>query len=87
LEESELRDQARKRLEDKRGFWNFVATWVVVSLLLVVIWLIADEGYFWPIWPIAGIGVAVALQGWKVYGQKPISESDIQQEMQRQRGG
>ena len=85
MEESELREQAKKRLEDKRGFWNFAVTCVLVSCLLVVIWAVADGGYFWPIYPIAGLGVALALQGWKAFGQRPITESDIQEEIQRQR--
>jgi 2TM domain len=85
MEENELREQAKQRLEERRGFWNFAGTFVVVSVLLVVIWLVTDRGYFWPIFPIAGIGLALALQGWKVFGQKPITESDIQREMQRQR--
>jgi hypothetical protein len=87
MEEDQLREQARKRLHDKRDFWNFAGTFVVVSVLLVVIWAFTDQGYFWPVWPIAGIGLALALQGWKVFGQKPITESDIQREMQRQREG
>jgi hypothetical protein len=87
MEESELREQAKRRLEEKRGFWNFAATFVVVSILLVVIWAFTDQGYFWPVFPIAGMGVALGLQAWKVFGQKPITESDVQQEMQRQRGG
>jgi 2TM domain len=85
MEESELREQAKSRLEAKRGFWNFAVVFVVVNALLVVIWAISDGGYFWPIWPIAGMGIALALHGWSVFGQKPITESDIQQEMQRQR--
>jgi 2TM domain len=87
MEESELREQAKRRLEERRGFWNFAATVVVVSVLLVVIWAVTDQGYFWPVWPIAGMGLALGLQSWKVFGQKPITESEIQREMQRQREG
>jgi len=87
MEDNELREQAKQRLENKRGFWNFAVTFVVVSVLLVVIWAVADGGYFWPVFPIAAMGVGLVLHGWSVYGQKPITESDIQQEMQRQREG
>jgi fatty acid desaturase len=87
MEESELREQAKSQLEAKRGFWNFAVVYVVVNALLVVIWAVSDGGYFWPIWVIGGMGIALALNAWKVFGQKPITESDIQQEMQRQRQG
>jgi hypothetical protein len=43
--------RARKRTELRA----FVAT----SLLLVAIWALAGAGYFWPVWPILGWGLAV----------------------------
>lgn len=86
MESSDLRTQAKQRLEDRRGFRSFAAVFVLVSALLVGIWAISGGGFFWPVFPIAGIGIAVAIQAWNVYGQKPISEDEIQREMDRQRG-
>jgi hypothetical protein len=85
MEDNELRDAARKRLEDKRGFWNFAAVFLLVSALLIGIWAISGAGFFWPMFPIGGMGIGLALQAWSVYGQKPITESDIEREAQRQR--
>lgn len=87
MENSELRTQAKHRLEDKRGFRNFAVVFVLVSALLVVIWAVSGAGFFWPVFPIAGMGIALAIQAWNVYGQKPVTEDDVQREIDRQRGG
>jgi hypothetical protein len=85
MEDNELRDAAKKRLEDKRGFWSFAVVFLLVSALLIGIWAISGAGFFWPMFPIAGMGIGLALQAWSVYGQKPITESDIEREVQHQR--
>ncbi len=36
---------------------------VVGGLFLVAIWAITSRGYFWPIWPILGMAIVLALQG------------------------
>jgi len=38
-------------------------TYVPVISLLVVIWAVTGAGYFWPIWPALGWGVALLLPG------------------------
>lgn len=40
----------------------------------------------WPVWPTLGWGIAVAMSAWSVYGSRPITEDDIQTEMERTRG-
>jgi hypothetical protein len=77
------REAAIKRLEAKRGFSVHAAIYVIVNILLVVVWAFTARGYFWPIWPILGWGVAVAIHGWMTYFQKPISEDEIRREMEK----
>jgi hypothetical protein len=67
----------------KRDFKAHCVVYVMVNLLLVVIWAVTGPGYFWPIWPIAGWGIGLAMIGWTVYMQKPITEDDIRHEMER----
>jgi signal transduction histidine kinase len=33
----------------------------VIGSALVVVWLLTDSAYFWPIWPLLGLGVALAV--------------------------
>ncbi len=41
---------------------------------------------FWIIYPITGWALILAAHGWFVYAHKPISESEISREMERQDG-
>ena len=79
----ERRDAAIARIGDKRDFKNHALVYCAVNTLLVVIWAASGAGYFWPIWPIAGWGIALALHAWQTFGQKPISEAEINEEMHR----
>ncbi len=77
------REAAVKRLKAKSDFKRSLITYVLVNSFLVVIWALGDGGSFWPIWPIAGWGLAIAFQAWNAYGAKPISEADVRREMER----
>ncbi|MDH4118413.1 MAG: 2TM domain-containing protein [Acidimicrobiia bacterium] len=77
------RDAALERVKAKRDFATHVIAYVVVNALLVVIWAATGRGYFWPMWPIAGWGVGLVLNAWTVYFSRPITEGDIQREMER----
>ena len=82
MDSGELREAALKRLKAKRDFQKSLTAYVLVNALLVVIWFLGDpRGFFWPVWPIGGWGLAIALQWWSVYRRKPITEGDIQREM------
>ena len=88
MNDEERREAAVKRLKDKRDFRNHVAAYVLVNTLLVAIWAFSGGGYFWPVWAMAGWGIGLAFNAWAVYFERPITEDDIRQEMQRQnRGG
>lgn len=79
---SQSREAAIERLEAKSEFKRGTVAYVLVNTLLVIVWATAGGGYFWPIWPIAGWGLALAMQGWKTYS-KPLSEDKIRREMER----
>jgi hypothetical protein len=54
---------------EEKGFQAHAATYVLVNLMLVGIWAAAGAGYFWPIWPLLGWGLAFGLHGWFTYGR------------------
>ena len=77
----ERRAVAIAGIAGKRDFRCHALVYCAVNTLLVVIWAASGAGYFWPIWPIAGWGIGLAAHAWQIYGQKPISETDIVEEM------
>ena len=81
--DDERRSAAIARLTEKRDFRNHVFVYCAVNALLIVVWAASGAGYFWPIWAIGGWGIGLAAHAWNVYGQKPISEADIAEEMHR----
>ena len=84
--EKDLRSLAAAQIEKKQEFTIHLAAYLSVNTLLVVIWAIADGGEFWPIFPIAGWGIGLALHAWQVYGRNPVTtEEQISAEAERLR--
>ena len=81
--QDERRAVAIARITDKRDVRKHALVYCAVNILLVVIWAASGAGYFWPVWVIAGWGIGLAAHAWQIYGQKPISEADIIEEMHR----
>ncbi|KTB47505.1 2TM domain-containing protein [Dehalogenimonas alkenigignens] len=60
--EREIYEQARKRVEEKKGFFVHLLTYIVVNSALVIIWLMTDPGgYPWFIWPLFGWGIGLVF--------------------------
>ena len=80
-----LREQALARLKAKRDFHAHLIVYVLVNALLWGVWAITGAGFPWPVFPTAGWGIGVAFNAWDVYGRKPITEADVEEEMRRLR--
>ena len=77
------RAEAIGRLKHRQSFQQNALIFAAVSVLLVVIWAFSGAGYFWPVFPIGGMVIAVAAQAFQLYGQRPVSEEAIEREMHR----
>jgi hypothetical protein len=82
-DDEQRRSAAIDRLKAKRSFGQDVVAYVVVNGFLVAIWAVTGGGYFWPAWLMGAWGIGLAMHAWTVYGQRPITESDIEREMRR----
>jgi 2TM domain len=84
---SEYREFIRKRLKKQQEFNRYLGVWSGVSILLLLIWFFTSPGgYFWPLWPILGMGIGAFFQWREAYGpvvKKEITEADIDAEIQR----
>ena len=79
----EGRERAIRRLQAKRGFRRHLVVYAVINASLAVTWGLTPGGYFWPLWPMVSWGIGLALHGWGVYGERPITEAEIQHEMEK----
>lgn len=56
----------------------------LVNTFVTMIWLLTDvHGFFWPVFPIAGWGIAVVLNGWDVYRGDEFDDEQIRREISR----
>ena len=89
--EAALREEARRRLKAKNDFKIFFAVAIVVILICLAVWYLTSGfgSYFWPIWPILGLGIGLVFAGLDAYGitRKYISEADVDAEVRRMQGG
>ncbi len=47
----------------RQSFKIHLTVYLSVNLLLIGIWAASGGGYFWPVWPILGWGIGVAVHG------------------------
>ena len=77
-------------MKRKRAFNQSVLGWVVLNIFMVAIWFFTGRGYFWPIWTMLGMGVAVVIAGFAAYGPAKshgITEADVDAEVKKMQGG
>jgi hypothetical protein len=60
--DSELRQLAKRRVNQKMGFYIHLAVYVLVNLGLAAINLVGG-GQRWHLWPLAGWGLGLAIHG------------------------
>ncbi len=78
-------EHARQRLEKQRKFRGDVVAYVVINAFLIVVWAVAGFGYFWPGWVLGGWGVLLVLDGWNAFYRRPVTETDVEEELRRRR--
>jgi len=82
MDDQQRRDEAIKRIKEKRDFTTHLLVYVLVNALLVVVWAMNSNSYFWPIWVIAGWGIGLVMHAWETF-RRPISEEAIRREMNK----
>ena len=59
MSEEELYREARKRVEEKKGFFMHLAVYICVNIFLVIIWAVTGDGFPWFVFPLGGWGIGI----------------------------
>lgn len=71
-QEEERYYEARKRVEEIKGFYGNLIAYIVVNIGLMVINLLTSPAYLWFFWPMLGWGIGVLFHGMKVFNYMPF---------------
>jgi len=68
MTEEEIYQIARKRVEEKKGFFSHLIAYVLVNVILIIIWAFTTPGGFpWFIFPLCGWGIGILFHGLGVF--------------------
>jgi hypothetical protein len=75
MSEEQIYEQAKKRVEEKKGFFIHFIVYIVVNIMLVLIWAFAaDRGFPWFIFPLGGWGIGLLFHFLGVFVFERISD-------------
>jgi hypothetical protein len=60
-------EQAKKRVEELKGFYAHLAVYAIINAGLFLINLVTDRGNWWFFWPLLGWGIALAIHAVMVF--------------------
>lgn len=71
-QEEERYFKARKRVEEIKGFYGNLISFVVVNVGLVVVNLVTSPKHLWFYWPLLWWGIGLVFHGLKVFKFMPF---------------
>ena len=85
MSEEQIYEQAKQRVEARKGFFVHLIVYICVNILLIIIWaFVAGAGFPWFIFPLAGWGIGLLFHGLGVFvfGKKSDSAA-IEKEVEK----
>lgn len=78
--EEERYIKAQKRVEEIKGFYGNLASYIIVNAALLVINLLTSPEYLCFFWPLFGWGIGVAIHGMIVFNYLPFLGKDWEEQ-------
>lgn len=79
------REQALRRVKKRRDLQAQAVSYLVINTALWAIWSAVGTGYPWPAWFTGAWTIGLLLSAWDLYLRRPITDADVQCEMERLR--
>ena len=64
-------ERAEERAHARRDALLLTLTGPLVTVILLALWAVTGAGYFWPMWPMLGMSIAVLIALWRAFGPLP----------------
>jgi signal transduction histidine kinase len=64
--DGKVRSPRELRVLRLRSLTVGAVTATAVAIVLVLVWALTTQGYFWPVWPLLSLALVVAIPGWVV---------------------
>jgi len=74
--EEERYYQAKKRVEDIKGFYGNLIAYIIFNGFFLVLNLMTSPNELWFFWPLLGWGIGVVFHGMKVFNYSPFFNKD-----------
>lgn len=68
--------KAQKRVEDLKGFYGNLSSYIIVNIGLMILNLLTSPSYLWFFYPLLGWGIGVAIHGMTVFNYMPFLNRD-----------
>ena len=68
-------ERATERTQARRDAVAFTISGPLVTALLIAVWAAMGSGYFWPLWPMLGMSIALLVALWRAFGPIPGAQT------------
>ncbi len=85
--DEELMALARKRAQDKVGFYTHFAVYIVINAMLILIWWFTGAGFPWFIFVLGFWGIGLVANFVSVFVGTGVSDKMAEREYERLRQG
>ena len=65
------REPGAERAQARRDALALTVAGPLVTAILLVVWAATGAGYFWPLWPLLGMTIALLVGLYRAYGPLP----------------
>lgn len=67
MDEQSKYQEAKQRVEEIKGFYFHLITYILINAVLIVINLLTSPEYLWFIWPLIGWGIGLVIHAFSVF--------------------